>query len=112
MAIVQEAIGRHPIAFWGRGTGQGQGAVRGHYTHSSRLSIIRTPVPLILSCSMDHPVGGKTKAVGLPVVLGRSPLGESVLQPPSHGEHTDQILQELGWTQERIVRERKSGVII
>jgi crotonobetainyl-CoA:carnitine CoA-transferase CaiB-like acyl-CoA transferase len=109
-AIVQEAIGRHPIAFWDEELAKAKVPCAAINTLQQALDHPHTRAADII-VEYDHPVGGKTKAVGLPVVFDGAPrrVGSP---PPSHGEHTDQILQELGWTQERILRERKSGVIV
>ena len=57
---------------------------------------------------MDHPVEGKVKGLGIPVKLSGTP-GEIRRAAPLLGEHTDDTLKELGYSEERIadLRERK-----
>jgi crotonobetainyl-CoA:carnitine CoA-transferase CaiB-like acyl-CoA transferase len=79
--------------------------------------IDRAQVPLdeqILANDMmvtvDHPVVGPTHIVGTPVQLSDTP--SAPLQPsPTLGQHTDEILAELGYTSERIAELREAEVI-
>jgi succinate--hydroxymethylglutarate CoA-transferase len=48
--------------------------------------------------------------LGIPVKFGDTP-GSIRRQPPTLGEHTDSILQELGDSQETISQLRQEGVI-
>lgn len=59
---------------------------------------------------VGHPVVGRTHIAGTPVRL--SDLPSVPLQPaPTLGQHTDEILGELGCTPERIAELREAGVI-
>src|SRR5712691_11073893 len=57
-----------------------------------------------------HPERGEMKVQGLPATLSRTP-GAIRRAAPTHGEHTDEILRELGYTAEEIAALRKDGAV-
>jgi crotonobetainyl-CoA:carnitine CoA-transferase CaiB-like acyl-CoA transferase len=58
--------------------------------------------------TIDHPVEGKTKALGFPVKLSATP--QQVRHPaPLLGQHTDEILGEIGLSAEAIDAMRQAG---
>ena len=58
---------------------------------------------------VDHPMRGKYLTVGNPIKLSDSKT--DVTRSPLLGEHTDEILQELGYLQKDIVELRTAKVI-
>jgi crotonobetainyl-CoA:carnitine CoA-transferase CaiB-like acyl-CoA transferase len=59
---------------------------------------------------IDHPRAGRIKVVGVPVQFSETP-GTIRLAPPLVGEHTDSILEELGYTAEQRADLRARGVV-
>jgi crotonobetainyl-CoA:carnitine CoA-transferase CaiB-like acyl-CoA transferase len=59
---------------------------------------------------IQHPKAGRIKQIGVPIKFSETP-GEVRTPAPEIGEHTEQILKGLGYTQEAIERWRKEGVI-
>jgi formyl-CoA transferase/CoA:oxalate CoA-transferase len=59
---------------------------------------------------IDHPTAGKIKTLGIPVKLSKTP-GRVQSPPPRLGQHTDQILINLGYTQDEIDRMRNEKII-
>jgi crotonobetainyl-CoA:carnitine CoA-transferase CaiB-like acyl-CoA transferase len=58
--------------------------------------------------TIDHPVEGKTRALGFPVKLSATP--QQVRHPaPLLGQHTDEILGEIGLSAEAIDAMRQAG---
>ena len=53
---------------------------------------------------------GDVELVGQPIIMSRTP-SRIRTPPPLMGEHTDEVLRELGYDDERIAALRKSGVI-
>lgn len=60
--------------------------------------------------TIDHPVAGRIKVVGIPMKFSRTP-GTIRLSPPRVGEHTGELLAELGYSPEKIELLRAEGVI-
>jgi formyl-CoA transferase len=61
-------------------------------------------------CEWDHPEYGSIKLLNNPIKLSRTPA-ENICKAPDLGEHTDQILAELGFTPAKIEELRTSGII-
>jgi formyl-CoA transferase len=59
---------------------------------------------------MPHPTVGSVKLVGSPLKLSNNPVSY-VRHPPLLGEHTDEILGELGYSDEEITHLREEGAI-
>jgi crotonobetainyl-CoA:carnitine CoA-transferase CaiB-like acyl-CoA transferase len=59
---------------------------------------------------LPHPVVGTFKTTGLPVKLSATP-GAIARRPPLHGEHTDEVLSESGFSESEIESLRSRSVI-
>jgi crotonobetainyl-CoA:carnitine CoA-transferase CaiB-like acyl-CoA transferase len=63
-----------------------------------------------LAQPIRHPERGEIRVQGLPVALSRTP--GAVRRPaPTHGQHTDEILAEAGYSREEIEAFRRAGVV-
>ncbi|MDI7066625.1 formyl-CoA transferase, partial [Klebsiella pneumoniae] len=58
---------------------------------------------------VDHPTRGKYLTVGNPIKLSDSPT--EVKRSPLLGEHTDEVMAELGYSPEQINALRIAGAI-
>ena len=59
---------------------------------------------------LPHPEIGTFKTTGLPVKLSQTP-GAIDRRPPLHGEHSDEILEDLGLSAEEVRALRERGVV-
>jgi len=59
---------------------------------------------------LDHPKAGKIKVTGIPVKLSDTP-GEVKTAPPLLGQHTQEILSELGYNNRDVEKLRQEKVI-
>jgi crotonobetainyl-CoA:carnitine CoA-transferase CaiB-like acyl-CoA transferase len=57
---------------------------------------------------IDHPVEGRVRSIGFPIKLSWTKQRVS-RHPPLLGEHTDEILSELGFGVEEVARMRTAG---
>jgi crotonobetainyl-CoA:carnitine CoA-transferase CaiB-like acyl-CoA transferase len=58
----------------------------------------------------DHPRYGKIKALNNPIKLSKTPA-EIKMRAPDLGEHTDQIMKGLGYSEAEITKMRERGTI-
>src|SRR5438105_9618698 len=58
---------------------------------------------------VDHPTRGKYLTVGNPIKLSDSPT--DVTRSPLLGEHTEEVLAELGYTKDQVAKLRGEGAI-
>jgi crotonobetainyl-CoA:carnitine CoA-transferase CaiB-like acyl-CoA transferase len=59
---------------------------------------------------VPHPKAGRIRQIGVPIKFSETP-GEVLAPAPEIGEHTEEILNGLGYNQKSIERLRKEGVI-
>ncbi len=59
---------------------------------------------------IDHPTAGKIKTVRTPIHLSATPLGIK-RPPPLLGQHTEEILQEAGYSKEEIQQFKNLGAV-
>lgn len=109
IAIIEERFSRSTtaelVALLG-GVGVPSGAVH------NLAEVFADPqvVHLGLEQVMQHPTVGELHQTGIPYRFSVSP-GALRLPPPRLGQHTDEVLQDLGYAKEEIGRLRQEGAI-
>ena len=63
-----------------------------------------------LIAEVDHPTAGRVRAPGIPVRLSGTPPSVRT-PPPLLGEHTDEVLRELGYTAGEVATLKRDGAI-
>jgi formyl-CoA transferase len=63
-----------------------------------------------LIAEVDHPVAGRVRAPGIPVRMSETP-GSVRRAPPLLGEHTDEVLREIGYAADEIGKLRVDGAV-
>lgn len=59
---------------------------------------------------VDHPYCGPIKLINTPVKYSHSTPGIRTA-PPTLGQHTDEVLRDLGYGEEDVGKLRKDGVV-
>lgn len=59
---------------------------------------------------LDHPTAGRIRALGSPLKLSADPPALRSA-PPLHGQHTAEVLHELGYTSDEVERLRSTGAL-
>ena len=59
---------------------------------------------------VEHPAGGTTRVVGSPIAMSETPLTPAAMAPEL-GQHTEEILLDVGYDWDDIAALRESGAI-
>jgi crotonobetainyl-CoA:carnitine CoA-transferase CaiB-like acyl-CoA transferase len=107
--MLDDLFSTHPAEYWLeklRDTGIPNGPINSiaetlaHPQHRARHFIVE----------LDHPLIGPVKSMGNPVNLSANPVNYR-LAPPTLGQHTQEVLVELGYDETAIASFRENGVV-
>ena len=107
--VLAELFARHPADYWLdrlKDTGIPNGPINtiadtlAHPQHSARHFMVE----------LQHPLVGPVKSMGNPVNLSATPVSYR-LAPPTLGQHTSEVLAELGYDEATVASFRQQGVI-
>lgn len=106
--LVEEKTSKHPRSYWlekFEAAGIPAGPIN---TYPEALSDGHTLARNMVH-ELEHPIAGSIKALGIPVKLSHTP-GDIKQSAPQLGEHTEQILSELGYDAEQIQQMRQNEI--
>jgi crotonobetainyl-CoA:carnitine CoA-transferase CaiB-like acyl-CoA transferase len=106
---VQPAIAQHPVAYWNDALA-GAGVPCAPINSIAQLLDHPHTRASGMIVEYEHRAAGRLKGVGHPVLIDGAERQPS-LPPPMHGQHTDEVLSELGLSSEAIGELRRDRVI-
>jgi formyl-CoA transferase/CoA:oxalate CoA-transferase len=107
--ILEEIFATQPADYWLdklKDTGIPNGPINtvaetlAHPQHDARNFIV----------ALEHPLAGLVRSMGNPVNLSTTPVNYR-LAPPTLGQHTAEVLAELGYSEDTLVTFRAKGII-
>jgi crotonobetainyl-CoA:carnitine CoA-transferase CaiB-like acyl-CoA transferase len=106
---VQPAIAQHPVTYWNdalAGAGVPCAPINSiaqllEHPHTTASGII---------VEYEHQAAGRLKGVGHPVLIDGAER-QAGLPPPMHGQHTDEVLIEMGLSSEKIGELRQARIV-
>lgn len=111
VSILDETFASKPRDYWMKALKAGGDFI---YTVVNSIADLPTDEQMIANeyiVDYDHPNWGKTKIVGVPVRLSKTP-GNPKAPAPEFGEHTELVLTELlGYSWEDVARLKEAEVI-
>jgi formyl-CoA transferase len=93
---VAEIMRRHPNDYWLKVMDKA-GVPCGPINTIDKVFADPQVQHLGIATPIDHPKYGPQKVVGQPIHLSRYPQPEKLRHTPEMGEHTDEILEALGY---------------
>ncbi len=108
-SLINQVIGRHPVDHWIDRLNRA-GVPSGRVMDLAEVFDDDQVAAQEMVLAVDHPGHGTVRMTGFPVKLSADPC--TIRHPaPRLGEHTDEVLAELGYGDAKIARLRDGGII-
>jgi len=107
--MIEEVLAAHPTPYW-TAKCEAAGVPAGPINNFEEA--VQDPHYLERGMvqEMEHPVIGPMKTIGIPTKFSRTP-GQIRMPAPTFGQHTEDILQSLGLSEETIEAMRMEGAV-
>ncbi len=109
-ALMVDVVRRHPNAYWVEAMDKA-GVPCGPINTIDKVFADPQVQHLGIATPIDHPKYGPQKVVGQPIHMSRYPQPEKLKHTPEPGEHTDEVLNSLGYDQAAIAALRAKGAV-
>ena len=109
LALVQTALAKQPVGYWNDSLSEVGVPCSPINTLKQLLDHPHTQASGII-LDYEHPLAGPTQAVGQPILLDDEARSAG-LPPPVPGQHTDEVLAELGLSASEIEKLRETKVV-
>jgi crotonobetainyl-CoA:carnitine CoA-transferase CaiB-like acyl-CoA transferase len=109
IALLQGKFAERPRAYWVSALNAQKIPAGPVYSHADLRHEPHVQEMQLLP-TLHHPVAGEIQTVGLPVVFHGTPASLR-LPPPLHGQHTEAILRQLGYSEEKIQALQQAGAV-
>ena len=110
IAHLNEIMRRHPSAYWVELLSKA-GVPCGPINTIDQTFADPQVQHLGIAKPISHPKLGPQRVVGQPIHMSRYPQPDELRPTPEQGEHTDEVLRELGYDAAAIARLHESGII-
>jgi len=109
--LLEERLSREPADVWLRALAE-QGVPAGLVRKLDQVFADEQVRARNMVWEMDHPSAGRIRTLGFPIKFDGGPGdGAGAKPPPTLGQHSDEVLLELGYSESDIKAFREDGVI-
>ncbi|MGE8205056.1 CaiB/BaiF CoA transferase family protein [Heyndrickxia sp. NPDC080065] len=107
--ILQQALGAKPTEYWQELCNE-NGIPCGPINNLEKVFQNEQVLVREMVIEKEHPEAGKIKLVGSPLKLSKTPV-QVKQHPPLPGEHTNEILKGLGYTEDQIIEYKNKNIV-
>lgn len=107
--LIEERFADESVEYWTR-TMEEAGVPAGPILNMDQIYADPHVLSRDMLIEVDHPEAGTVKMTGIPMKFSATP-GRVQLPPPALGQHTEEVLGSLGYTEGEIAAMREAGTI-
>lgn len=107
--LIEERFGEHSVDHWTK-VMEAAGVPAGPILNMDKIYSDPHVLSRDMLIEIEHPEAGPVKMTGIPIKFSATP-GRVKLPPPALGQHTDDVLRRVGYSEEEIAAMREAGTI-